>query len=266
MDMIQTNCALDAATFYALNALKRDVFTSTVEATPLTVGESTVALDTSKISGGDIALMMTATTEKAVRKLRIVLDPGFNIQKTAIVTTGNITNVTTLNAARQIDTERGASKVDSLPTIKLDSLKAMAVAQGHKKTGNWAATNNYPSTSFYRPDGITPNVTWVTGNLTMINELIYGIFIVEGSCTMNGTGQIIGVLYLPNVMSTVINKATTGSNSSVKGGIVSRGDVSGKSGVSGITIEQNPTYMTEFSKFLKFGVVMQNKLISWVYL
>jgi len=175
-----------------------------------------------------------------------------------------VTKVNALDENRVEDPKKLVASADSIPTIKEDSLKAMAVAQGHKKVGDWTATDNYPTASYYMADGVTPNVTWITGNLTAKgNKNLYGIFIVEGDVSIKGTDRIYGTVYLPNEKSTIINGGGSPSGSSITGSIVSHGNISGTG--SHITVQYNPTYMHEFCEFLKFPQTLVPKIIRWIY-
>jgi hypothetical protein len=262
MKSMQAKNSLEAAAFYGLTALKKSLFTGVMETTTLTIGGTTVNLDTSR-SGSDLILRVTATNGAVSRQLKIQVQYGKKFSDNAVATTGDVSNVTALDSLRNPDPDRLIDNQDSLPTFKDADIKAMAFTQGHKKTGNWTATTNYPAANFYNA-GTTPNVTHITGNLTMNGTTnIYGIFIVEGTVTMNGTGRIYGVLYLPNSTSTVIKSSTIAGESAVEGGIISHGSISGT--VSNITVEHVPAYMRSFMQFRTYTEIISNPVVGWTY-
>jgi hypothetical protein len=261
MISLQTKNSLEAAAFYGLTALKKSLFTNQLETTPLTIGGTTVNLDTTR-SGSDLVMRVTATNGSASRQLKVQVHFGHRFSDNAIATTGTVSNVTALDSLRNPDPARLIHDSDSLPTFKTDSMRTMANGQGHKFTGNWTATANYPSANFFKT-GNTPNVTYVTGNMTIGSNNVYGIFVVDGTVTFTGPGRIYGVLYLPNDHSTIIKSATSAGESAIEGGIISNGDISGT--VGNITVEHKPTYMKEFIEFRKYREVITNPIVAWIY-
>ena len=62
----------------------------------------------------------------------------------------------------------------------------MATTQGHYNSGSFNPGSNYPNGSFYY-SGSTPNVTYVVGDLSESgNNIIYGVYYVEGDVTFGG--------------------------------------------------------------------------------
>jgi hypothetical protein len=264
--MMQADFALDAGTFFALRALSKGTFNSQFESEPLSVGEAQVQLDTSRVAGfSGVVLTVTSTLEKAEKQLIIRVLPGQGLRDKAIVTTGTVSGVVALDSLRVEDPLRLISRADSIPTIKEDSLEMMSTMQGHDKfVATYKPPNGYPNGSFWQADGVTPNVTHVFGNLDLAgNEDFYGIFIVEGNVTLKGTTRFHGVLYLPNVKSTIIKGGGTPAGSTIEGAIVSHGDISGNG--SHITVEHDPTFMNVFCRFQKYPDNLQNTIVLWCY-
>ncbi|MDZ7290179.1 MAG: hypothetical protein ONB42_09630, partial [candidate division KSB1 bacterium] len=116
---------------------------------------------------------------------------------------------------------------------------------GHVKTDpTWDAPDNYPNGSYYY-SGTTPNVTHVTGNLTVQGgRNVYGIFIIEGNAVLDGNARVEGILYLPNPTSTVIHGGGDPRESSVTGGILTWGTVDGTG--RHISVKFWPSYMRPF--------------------
>ena len=117
--------------------------------------------------------------------------------------------------------------VPELPVVDYTLLDTLSDMQLNTQAGNWTATNNFPSASFYNV-GVTPNVTHVTGNMTVpAGVTVYGIFMVDGNLTLQSAsgpdGTIIGVVYMPNSTSTV----TMGSWTVVNGGIMAKCNIVG---------------------------------------
>ena len=262
---VQAEYAANGAAFFGMKALWQGNFDSQLEESGLNIGNCTVTLDTSLDVSGSVWLTITATRGKAERQIQILIDPGLGFKDKAIVTTGIVSKVVALDENRVEDPKKLVSKADSIPTIKEDSLKAIAVAQGHKKVGNLIGTNNYPEKSFYSSvDGVTPNVTWVTGNFQLNgNTSVYCIFIVEGDVTINGTDRIYGTVYLPNEKSTIIRGGGTPGESTILGSIVSHGNITGKG--AHITVQYDPVYMGEFCEFMKYPDSLIPQVVRWIY-
>ncbi len=83
------------------------------------------------------------------------------------------------------------------PAVVLDEniFKAMAIDQGHYHPGDFPASDNYPNSSYYY-SGSVPNVTYVTGNLTVNGNMeIFGVYWINGNTTVfNGNYRVNGII------------------------------------------------------------------------
>jgi hypothetical protein len=267
MKLIQADFALDAGAFFGLNALIKGTFNSQTESTALSIGGASVRLDTSTTvtATGNVTVVMkvTSTILKAERQAKIEFDLGMGMRDKAIVTTGIDNGVSARNENNVVDNSKLVEQADSIPTIQEDVLKAMAVAQGHKTVGNSSGGGMH--NSFYMPDGVTPYVYYVTGNLTVSGSTaISGIFIVNGDLTINGADRIKGVMYLPNETSTVMHGGGNPNENSIWGGLISHGDISGSG--NHVNVRWKKEYMYFFcDNFQTYPDNLQDRLTRWIY-
>ena len=127
----------------------------------------------------------------------------------------------------------------------IDGLVAAADDQGHVQTEEaFKPDDDYPNGNFYY-FGLAPNVTHVKGNLRVEQGLtVYGIFIVEGNAQLESGATVEGVLYFPNASSRLVHHGSGGSESLVKGGVVTWGYIDGSGG--DIVVQHFPVYLRKF--------------------
>ena len=128
--------------------------------------------------------------------------------------------------------------------------------------------DGYPSTSFYA-SGSTPNVTYIDGDLIVDDgRVMYGIVIVTGNVLIKssfggGVGRIEGVVYLPNETSQITMSME--SATSIRGGVLTGGDIDGAGWLDGI-IQHQPEYMRKFAEYRTYpsagGVT---RVTRWTY-
>jgi hypothetical protein len=264
MKLIQADASLNAGAFFSLNALSRSLFDSQTEAATLSIGGADVTVDTSYDAATNIiALTVTSTIGSAERKARIEFQLGIGMRDKAIITTGIDNGVSARNENNVVDDRKLVDEADSIPTIRLAMLKAMATAQGHKIVGDCNGSGINPG--FYQPDGVTPNIWYITGNLTISgSKKASGIFVVDGDVTINGADRITGILYLPNITSTVINGGGNPTESSIRGALISHGDITGHG--SHTNVRWVKEYMYLFCDwFQTYPDVLRNNLVRWIY-
>ena len=169
----------NGAAYFGIAQLNALTFSDT---SGIVFGEATVSFDTS-MSGDDVVLLVTSEVAGIVHSIEIVIEPPENPEDNAIYITGTVINVSTLDSLGNIDPDLLVQNLDELPTIDEDSLKAMAIAQGRYFNSFDDDTFNVHGgcSDFYQADGVTPNVTYVSGDLVMAgNEELHGIYVVEG--------------------------------------------------------------------------------------
>ncbi len=260
----QADYSANAGAYFGIRALQNGALDETQS---LQVGGGTVTLDTSLITGStDILLVVQADVENANRAIEIEISNPGRLRDKAVYTTGNVFNVAGRDSLGNTDPSRVVTLADSVPSIDETTLEAMSLAQGHTQSAsNFKPSNNYPSTSFYQPDGVTPNVTHVQNDMTVQGGRdIYGIFVVDGNVTAHGSSRIYGIVYLPNPTSTVITGGGNPSQSTINGGIVSHGNISGTG--NHISVKHWPEYMDVFCSFLLYPGNLVFQVVDWRYI
>jgi hypothetical protein len=260
--MYQADYALDGIAFYGMRALALGKFTRDTETRTYTVGTASGTLDTSIASSGDIKMVVQSNCLNAQRELQI--EAAFvGFADRAIITTSTVSGIGAKDSNFVDNSRKLAQRVDSIPTINLAGLKAIATTLAGNRTFNSSDYPVAPNNKFFKT-GSTPNVTYVTGNLEVKgNSCLYGIWIVDGSVTISGTPRIYGVLYLPNVTSTIVNGGGTKSESVVTGAIVSHGSITGNA--KDLSVSHKPTYMNAFCKFKPYPDVKESIISIWKY-
>lgn len=186
------------------------------------------------------------------RTVQLSLQNMMNLGSLAMFSTGTVTNITSLDEDGNPDPSLMVANADSMPPIDYLGLIDLAISQSHVEySPTFTPDDGYPNGSFYASAGV-PNVTHVTGDLDISGgRTVYGIFIVEGDVKMHGSARLDGVIYLPNFDSEVEQITFAGggdpSGSTVSGGIIANGDISGSG--NHITVQYNPEYMGRFGDF-----------------
>ncbi|MBN2201355.1 hypothetical protein JW777_05325 [bacterium] len=259
---MQADAALTAGCYYSLNSLVKEVFNSTVEQTPLSVGGASVTCDTTS-DGNLMRLTVTSTYQGAERQAFIEFQIGLRLRDKAIVTTDVDNGVSARDSLNRNDPNRLVQKADSIPGIKEDSLLAWATRQGHyidRDAGDADVGN-----SFFQADGKTPNIYWITGNYTVSGSNDQaGIFVVLGDVTINGADRIKGIVYLPNPTSTIIHGGGKPTQNSIEGALISHGAITGTG--SHANVKHRPLYMNVFcDNFQKYGDSIEDMMTLWIY-
>ncbi len=262
IEAMDADYAANGAAYYGIQRLNIGVVD---ESEVLTIGHSSVTLDSSQIAGSpDVLLIVTASNGGTNRGIEIRFRPGTPLADKAIYTMGHVYNVETKDSTGTEDSDYLVKQAYSVPAINTAALNAMSTAQGHDQSAaTFEPADEYPNGSFYRPDGITPNVTHVLNNFKVKGSRdVYGIFVVEGDVTLNGTCRVHGVIYLPNPTSTVITGGGDPDESTITGGIVSHGDISGTG--NHISVQHDPLFMDEFCVF-QTGPDPEGMVVNWNY-
>lgn len=271
VNAVQIEYVANAGAYYGIQRLHSD---SLDESEELEIGNGKVTLDTSDVEGSsDVLLTITAVAGEAKKEIEVLLSAKNRLVDKAIYTKGDVFNVTGKDSAGNPDSDVVITKADTIPSIDIDTLKTMATNQGHfipsdsiPADSAFAPDTNYPESSFYWSGGggTTPNVTYVEGDFTVKGSRdVYGIFVVEGNVTLHGSARVFGVIYLPNPSSTLITGGGNPGESSITGGIISHGDISGTS--HHISVQHNPEYMRAFCEHQVGEDPSEFKVVSWVY-
>lgn len=261
---VQADYSANAGAYYGIKRLQTGAID---ESATIQIGSGSVSLDTSLYSGStNIRLLVQADVAQASRIIEVELASPGQLKDKAIYTTGNVFNVAGKDSLGSHNSDLVVTNADSIPSIREDSLSVMSAAQGYDTTAvSFSAPTNYPATSFYQLDGVTPNIVHVKGDLVVSGGIdLYGIWIVEGDVTLHGSARIYGVVYLPNATSTIITGGGNPSQSTIQGGIISHGNISGTG--NHISVQHQPEYMKVFCGFLTHPDELFFDVINWIYL
>jgi len=198
--------------------------------------------------GTEVELSTVGTYLDVTRNIEIITIFRAPLEDLALYATGDVTRVDVLDEFGTPDSTLMAENQGELPEVYDQNLIDMATSQGQVQADTvFYPIDGYPNPSFYYSYP-TANVTHVLGDLWVQGgRTIYGIFLVEGSITMEGSSAVEGVLYTKNPGSNVSYGGGDPSSSSVTGGILAYGDVIGSG--NHINITYNPAYMNSFVTF-----------------
>jgi hypothetical protein len=242
---LQAQYMSEAGVEYGLKRLFSGDELSASEYAALTGGSFTLQSTTE-----DTIIILTSTgavgTARKMIRVRVRYRPP--IGDFAIFSTGDIEKVNSLDENGDPDPNLMVENAPTMPDIDDQALLDMAAAQGNVKTAaTFEPAHGYPNFNFYLT-GTTPNVTHCTGNMRVRGgRTVYGIFIVEGNITLDGSARVVGVLYMINPGHILIHGGGSPSESSVTGGIIANGDIDGTG--NHITVYYNPEYMGMFETF-----------------
>ncbi|MFH1943524.1 MAG: hypothetical protein ABIL68_15585, partial [bacterium] len=219
--------------------------------------------DTAKV-GSNVRLIVTASVGGISRSVQTLLASTGLVDK-AVYTTQDVFNVSAKDSLGNVDDDLKVSLADSIPSIDLPALYALSTVQENDESGTFQPNNGYPNGSFYRPDGVTPNVTHCSGNLRVRgNRTVWGIFVVEGWVRIDGNAQVNGIIYVVNDNTTTIHGGGNPSTPSILGGIVSNGDIMGTG--NHVYAQHWPEFMRVFCGFMRFPDGSGYQIVSWEYL
>ena len=258
---LEADYAANGGAYYGIERLELGPLN---ESETISIGNAAVTLDSADVGGSsEITLTVTATVGVTERQIVIRIQPGGGLRDKAIYTEGDVFNVTPKDSLGNPDNDLMVTGGD-VPEIDVDSLNAMSTAQGHDQgAATFDPPDGYPNGSFYF-SGNTPNVTHVLGNLKVNGgRTVYGIFVVEGNVELMGNSRVEGVIYLPNPTSTVMHGGGDPTESSITGGIVSHGDISGTG--NHISVRHNLEYMTKFCEFQTGQDAIEHTIVHWTY-
>lgn len=220
--------------------------------------------DDASISVMDIKIVSTGTFDNFTKTTEVLLRDPPNLEDLAVFCTDTIENVTIFDETRTEDWDLAIQHADEMLPYDTDALVTIANSQpGHVISGDFIPPDEWPNGNYYfDEDAKIPNVTHVLGDLRFFGNFdAYGIFIVEGNATLDGTARIYGVIYLPNPGSLVIHGGGIPKESSVYGGVYANGNIDGTG--NHISIQYNSEYMDIFGQF---QIDKEMHVLSWTEL
>ncbi|MCH7754979.1 hypothetical protein IH970_07630 [candidate division KSB1 bacterium] len=205
-----------------------------------------------------LTLTSTGDIDRAEKAVEVKMNYYPPIADFAIFSTDDIDNVTALDEAGDPDPSLMIANAPFLPDMDDSTLIALATAQGHVETGGmFIPSHGYPNFNFYF-SGTVPNVTWVQNNLKVLGgRTVYGIFVVDGNISLDGSSRVEGVLYMRDSVAVVAHGGGNPTESIITGGIVAAGAINGTG--NHITVQYNSEYMG------KFGEHEQSRTVSRVF-
>lgn len=245
---IQAEYAAEGAVYYGVQRLAQG---SLNEAQALSIGGGNVILDTTTVSGS-IYLNVIATTGSMTRRIRVeVEESGGGLADKAIYTTDVVFFTTACDSLQNTDDSRKVENADSIPSMDLAALWALSNSQGHNQSGTFYPSSGYPSGNFYQPDGVTPNVTYVNGNMRVNDgRTVYGIYVVTGWVNLRPSARVEGVIYVVNDNPTWLRGGGSTATPSIQGGVVSEGEINGY--VNRAYVQHWPEFMRVFCSYMLY--------------
>jgi hypothetical protein len=212
------------------------------------------------LSAYELKVLSTATYENVTKSAEVMVGIPPDLADLAVFVTDTIDNVSVNDELGNPDPSLAIQNAPDMPPFDKDGLASLAVSQGHVHNGDFVAPNNYPNGNFYYDAANSiPNVTHVLGNFVINgNTWAYGIFIVEGNVTLDGTSNLEGVLYLPNPGSIVLGGGGNPNESNITGGVFANGNIEGEG--NHISVGYKREYMEIFSGF---QTAKNMYIISW---
>ena len=195
----------------------------------------------------ELTLTSTGNIDRAEKGVQVKMNYRPPIGDFAVFSTDDIVNVSALDEAGDPDPSLMIENWPFLPDMDDSTLIAMATVQGHVETGpTFTPSHGYPNFNYYFT-GTTPNVTWVQNDLLVLGgRTVYGIFVVDGKITLNGSARVEGVLYMRNDFDVVGTGGGGTPGSIVTGGIVANGEINGAG--NHITVTYSSEYMGIFEE------------------
>jgi len=260
-EIVQADYAAESGVFFGIKAIEKGVLTTDNNELNISVGNASVYINLES-DGGNQQLRVTSDYGNASSTVVVDVTSG-SIADRVIVAKGSISGIKALNETGSLDNSLLLANVD-IPTIDVGTLNALSFSQGHdKNVASWDAPDGYLG-SFFVSGTSQPNVTHVYGNLRVrYGRTVYGIFVVDGSVTLESRCDVRGVIYVVNSSSTTMYKSFFFSTIRVHGGVVSNGNVVG-SGFGDVVVQYNPTYMQAFAAF-QTGGGNQVTVSNWTY-
>jgi len=250
--------------YMALSSLSLDD-TWTTGYTNLTLDGATVdvVVDDENSNPGlsSMERMITSTGEFEGESKEVQVHVGIppDLADLAVYSTGPLINVSVKNESGIPDLSLAFTNMPFMLPYDFDGLESLAVAQGHVHTGDYDVPDHYPNDSFYY-DGLTPNVTKVTGNMHVRGgRTVWGIFVVYGDAILDGNARVEGVITLPNPGTLLMDGGGDPKKSSLVGGTFANGNIDGTG--NHISIRYDSEYMGVFAQWQ-----LQRNLfiISWI--
>ncbi|MFQ5603783.1 MAG: hypothetical protein ACE5HS_10990 [bacterium] len=245
LQSVQTHFIAEAGIEYGIKRVFQGQGAPYSESVSVLGGTFTIVLED---EGGLLELTSTGKLNEVVKSIQVQINYRPPVGDFAISSTGEVTNVTTLDENGDPAPTLMVENMASLPDIDDQALINLATSQNHVESGlEFTPAHGYPNFNFYF-SGTTPNVTYVQGDLRVRGgRTVYGIFIVEGDIKLDGSSRVEGVLYMVNPNNIVIHGGGSPTQSSVTGGIVANGDVDGTG--NHITVRYNSEYMRAFENY-----------------
>jgi hypothetical protein len=266
MNSRKSDYVIEGAAFYAAAAVTAGKLTSD---TTFTINNIDVSVVMSTNQDCTLVVNITADIDDdQIRTIQFEMEEDA-IWKKAIYMHGDVDNsVVTRDStgAYDWDSDLIVANKSMMPPVTNILLFDMASDQDHDRGDGWTPTSEYPyaGASFYE-SGITPNVTYVMGDMTVNNGItVWGIFVVDGDVELKRNSLVNGIIYLVNSGTQVIGEDTAQDRNdpNVEGGIFGLGEID-VLGNKRLYVKHNPEWMRVFDLFV--NDTTGTKIAHWSY-
>ncbi len=265
VQLLQSGYAGDGAAYYAIRALRRNVYSNP---TYMTIGGASVTLDTSMVAER-IFLDVEADMSEVQNMLEIQLRVD-SLQMMAIISTDNVSGIDTRDSLGNVNQNYLIENTDSIPGIDDALLQSTSGSQLHDQSAaTFTPSDGYPFTGSFFYSGSEPNVTWVQGNFYVQGGYtVYGIFLVDGDVVIGNDATVEGVIYTPDENSDIyIDRSSSSTHIHVNGGIISNGEVSAYNLGTYVNVQHDPDHMNAFGRlFLYNPSCILAHVFEWNYM
>ena len=263
-ERVQADYAAESGVFFGIKAIEKGVLTTDNNEMNISVGNASVYINLES-DGGNQQLSVTSDYGNSSSTVVVDVQSG-TIADRVIIAKSSISGIKAYNESGIEDNNLLLQNTD-IPTIDVAALYALSSPSGQnhdQPVANWSPLNNYLG-SFFVPGTGQPNVTHVYGNLNVgTNIQIWGIFVVDGSVTLNPGSNVQGVIYVVNSSNTYMDRIWYGATIRVNGGVVTNGDVSA-SWLGNVKVQHNPTFMQAFAAFQTGSGGNEVTVSNWTY-
>ena len=208
-------------------------------------GDGTVAMTVTQLGGDSVRIVSTGQVGIAAKRHELILDV-LNLSIYSVYITGNTSGSFWTSDWSKVKTNISSG---ALPTMDVDSLRAVSQSQGYYHAGNLSISDVVTPWGFWSDPGDhsqDANIIFVEGNLRFrwTNIVAAGIYVVMGDVRIDALAAIGGAFYLPNSSSSLVYSSFL-SFSIISGGVVGNTSIHGGF-IGPLGVNHNSTIMDKF--------------------
>jgi hypothetical protein len=160
-----------------------------------------------------------------------------------------------------------ATSSPNMPMMDLDSMRTVSQAQGHYHAGNYTIGTAITAWDFWSNPGNhdeDATIIWVEGDLTFpwANFRSKGIFVVMGDVRISGIGEIYGIIYCPNTVTTSLVYTTLITWTNIYGAVFGNTDITGAF-LGIVTVFYNAAYVDKFFTYAINEEFIEVDRLAW---